>query len=81
MNYICSVEKPLGSLTFMRIWHDNSGRGKQKSWFLDQVQITDLQTGDRYILTVKEETIDLKKKLAIISKIIYGKAGRPRHIF
>ncbi|OWF47600.1 Polycystic kidney disease and receptor for egg jelly-related protein [Mizuhopecten yessoensis] len=48
MNYILSVESCLGPLNFMRIWHDNKGKGKMRSWYLDQVQITDLQTGDRY---------------------------------
>ncbi|XP_069123478.1 uncharacterized protein [Argopecten irradians] len=48
MNYILSVESCLGSLNFLRIWHDNTGKGKMRSWYLDQVQVTDLQTGDRY---------------------------------
>ena len=43
-----SVESCLGPLTYLRIWHDNSGKGKNKGWYLDQVQITDLQTGDRW---------------------------------
>lgn len=48
-NYILSVEGALGGLTFMRIWHDNSGKGKNKSWYLDQIQVTDLQTGEKYV--------------------------------
>ncbi|XP_060067156.1 uncharacterized protein LOC132547416 [Ylistrum balloti] len=48
MNYILSVENCLGSLNFLRIWHDNTGKGKMRSWYLDQIQVTDLQTGDRY---------------------------------
>ena len=47
MNYICSVENKLGPLNFCRIWHDNSGNGKSRSWFLDQIECTDLQTGER----------------------------------
>ena len=46
-NYVMSVEKPLGALTYLRIWHDNAGNGKKKGWFLDRVQLTDLQTGDK----------------------------------
>jgi len=46
-NYILSVESNLGPLTFLRIWHDNEGAGKKKGWFLDQIQVTDLQTGER----------------------------------
>ena len=47
MNYILSVEKKLGPLSFCRVWHDNSGAGKTRSWFLDQIEVTDLQTGER----------------------------------
>ena len=49
MNYICSVENKLGPLNFCRIWHDNSGTGKSRSWFLDQIECTDLQTGERSV--------------------------------
>jgi len=47
MNFILSTESCLGPLTFLRIWHDNAGRGKLKGWFLDQIQVTDLQTGEK----------------------------------
>lgn len=46
------MENCLGPLTYLRIWHDNSGKGKHKSWYLDQVQVTDLQTGDRFFFLV-----------------------------
>jgi hypothetical protein len=35
--------RPLGELTFLRIWHDNSGPGDYASWFLGAV------TGDAEI--------------------------------
>ena len=44
--YVLGVSGPLGPLTFLRVWHDNSGKGKHASWFLDKVVITDLQTND-----------------------------------
>ncbi|ESN99579.1 hypothetical protein HELRODRAFT_125123, partial [Helobdella robusta] len=47
-NYVLSVEKCLGPLTFLRIWHDNSGKGSKKGWFLDQIEFTDVQTGERF---------------------------------
>lgn len=28
----------------MRVWHDNSGKGKFGSWFLNYIVIKDLQT-------------------------------------
>ncbi|XP_063443914.1 polycystin-1-like protein 2 [Mytilus trossulus] len=48
LNYILSVERCLGPLSFLRIWHDNSGKGKMRSWKLDQIQVSDIQTGERY---------------------------------
>ena len=45
-NYILSTEGSMGPLAFLRIWHDNTGNGKKRSWFLDQVQVKDLQTGE-----------------------------------
>jgi polycystin 1L2 len=46
-NFICGVEEPLGPLTYLRIWHDNSGNGKHKSWYLNVVDIVDLQTDEK----------------------------------
>jgi len=42
MNFIMSTEGCLGPLTFLRIWHDNSGHGKLKGWFLDQTKAQEL---------------------------------------
>jgi len=46
--FMMSTEKSLGDLTFMKIWHDNSGKGSFSSWYLDHIVITDLQTRQRY---------------------------------
>jgi hypothetical protein len=46
-NFIMSVEEPLGSLTYLRIWHDNSGKGSTKSWYLNLVDVVDLQTNEK----------------------------------
>lgn len=43
-----SFIRPLGRLNYLRIWHDNSGKGKFKSWYLNFVLIRDVQTGARY---------------------------------
>ena len=42
-----AVPKSLGSLTNLRIWHDNSGKGSSSSWFLKYVIIRDLQTMEK----------------------------------
>lgn len=36
-----------GNLDYLRIWHDNSGPGAMKSWFLNKVIIDDLQNKTR----------------------------------
>lgn len=40
--------RPLGPLTYLRIWHDNSGKGPNASWYLSFVVFRDVQTGDKY---------------------------------
>ena len=42
-----STECPLGELSYIKIWHDNSGKDSQASWYLDHISITDLQTKNR----------------------------------
>jgi ankyrin repeat protein len=35
-------------LTFLKIWHDNSGKGDKASWFLNQIIVHDLQTKEKF---------------------------------
>ncbi len=42
-----SVESPLGSLLYLRVWHDNSGEKEKASWFLNMINVLDLQTGEK----------------------------------
>ncbi|XP_066985426.1 LOW QUALITY PROTEIN: polycystin-1-like protein 2 [Macrobrachium rosenbergii] len=46
--FILAVSRPLGSLQFLRIWHDNSGKGPNASWFLSYIVFRDVQTGEKY---------------------------------
>ena len=46
-SFVMTTRKSLGSLQFLRIWHDNTGVGVFASWFLGAVIIRDLQTGAR----------------------------------
>ena len=39
-----STTAPLGELTYFRLWHDNSGKWSNKSWYLDKVIVEDIQT-------------------------------------
>jgi polycystin 1L2 len=38
----------------MRIWHDNSGKGKFGSWYLNYVLIRDIQTREKYYFIVNQ---------------------------
>jgi len=38
----------LGNLLYMRIWHDNSGKGDNASWFLKYIIVHDLQTREKF---------------------------------
>ena len=52
--------RPLGSLTAVKIWHDNSGKtGNEASWYLKHVIIHDLQTREKsYFICEKWLAID-----------------------
>ena len=40
--------RPLGKLSYMRIWHDNSGKGYNASWYLKYIVVNDPQTRQKY---------------------------------
>ncbi|CAF1479120.1 unnamed protein product, partial [Rotaria sordida] len=46
--FIMTVPKSLGLLNYIRIWHDNSGKGSSASWFLKYIIVTDLQTMEKF---------------------------------
>ena len=46
-NFVMSVESPLGPLLYLRIWHDNSGQKGKASWFLNMINVMNLQTGEK----------------------------------
>lgn len=46
--------RPLGPLNYMRIWHDNSGKGKFASWYLNYVLVRDIQTHEKYHFIVNQ---------------------------
>ena len=53
-SFVMTNKKSLGDLTYLRIWHDNSGRGPNASWFLKSVIIHDLQTRQMYYFICEE---------------------------
>ncbi|KAK0049118.1 polycystin-1 isoform X2, partial [Biomphalaria pfeifferi] len=42
--FLLALPECLGHINYMRVWHDNSGKGKFGSWFLNYIVIKDLQT-------------------------------------
>jgi hypothetical protein len=47
-SFIMAVNRPLGNLNFIKIWHDNSGQSDLASWFLKYVIVHDLQTREQF---------------------------------
>lgn len=47
--YVMTVQDSLGDLTFLNIWHDNSGKGGDASWNLIKVVVEDAHTGKRCV--------------------------------
>ena len=48
-NFVMTTDQSLGDPLILRIWHDNSGKGANASWFLDKVVVEDLATSDRSV--------------------------------
>lgn len=46
--FVLAVPQRLGSLNYLRIWHDNSGKGTARSWFLSYIVVKDVQTKERF---------------------------------
>ena len=45
-----TTEEDLGSLMYLRIWHDNSGRFSKASWYLQKIVVEDVENGEKYVL-------------------------------
>ncbi|XP_060067155.1 uncharacterized protein LOC132547415 [Ylistrum balloti] len=73
-NYVMSTQQWLGPLTYLRIWHDNKGKGKHQGWYLSKVVVSDLQTGQTYFfmcnrwLAVEEEDGMIDRMLPVAGK-------------
>ncbi|XP_041362675.1 uncharacterized protein LOC121378528 isoform X2 [Gigantopelta aegis] len=47
LHFIMAVPVSLGRLQCLRVWHDNSGNGNWASWYLNRMEVIDLQSGER----------------------------------
>jgi hypothetical protein len=49
-----SKTSSLGSLNFMKIWHDNSGYEDNASWFMKYIIVYDLETKDKFYFVCEQ---------------------------
>ncbi|VDI61169.1 Hypothetical predicted protein [Mytilus galloprovincialis] len=49
VHFLMSTPYPLGDLSYVYIWHDNSGEGESSSWYLTRVDVEDIQKRERFI--------------------------------
>ncbi|KAF2356143.1 PLAT/LH2 domain, partial [Trinorchestia longiramus] len=47
-HFVLTVPRCLGQLRYLRIWHDNSGRGNSASWLFSHMVVRDLQANVEY---------------------------------
>ena len=47
-HFSTQLSRSLGLLNYIRVWHDNSGKGASASWFLKYIIVRDLQTMQKF---------------------------------
>jgi polycystin 1L2 len=47
-SFVMAVKRPLGNLSWLRVWHDNTGSKDMASWFLKHVIVHDLQSREKF---------------------------------
>ncbi|XP_033737965.1 polycystic kidney disease protein 1-like 2 [Pecten maximus] len=47
-HFLMTTPHPLGEIDYVYIWHDNSGEGSKASWYLNRVDIEDIQDKQKY---------------------------------
>ncbi|XP_077864172.1 polycystin-1-like protein 2 [Saccoglossus kowalevskii] len=73
-HFVLATPRSLGPLTYLRIWHDDSGKGEHGSWYLSRIMISDLQTGEKFYflndkwLAVEYEDGMIDRVLPVASK-------------
>ncbi len=66
---IFGTSSPLGTLNYLRIWHDNSGKRSYASWFLKFVIVHDLQTRAKYYF-ICEKWLALDRDEGVVDRIL-----------
>nr|AKN21726.1 PKD1L-3 [Schmidtea mediterranea] len=52
--FLLAVPRSLGAMQFIRLWHDNSGKGTNASWYCNCLGIIDLQTKEKFNFLVNK---------------------------
>lgn len=70
-----SVESQLGPLLYLRVWHDNSGYKSKASWYLNMINVMDLQTGEKsYFLC--DNWLAVEKGDGLVDRVIPLASGK-----
>ncbi|XP_038048999.1 polycystin-1-like [Patiria miniata] len=68
-HFLMGVASPLGPLSYIKLWHDNTGPGQLASWYLSQVSILDLQNGKQYFF-VCDRWLAVEKDDGAIERVL-----------
>jgi hypothetical protein len=69
-SFVYLSERPLGNLTYLRVWHDNMGKGPRKaSWYLKYAIVHDLQTREKNYF-ICEKWLALDKEDGSIDRLL-----------
>ncbi|XP_070577717.1 uncharacterized protein [Ptychodera flava] len=77
--FLMAVPECLGDLYSIHIWHDNSGKGRNASWYLSRVIVADVQTRDCFHflcerwLAVEEDDCQVQRILPVASSVDLAK--------
>ncbi|XP_068213289.1 polycystin-1-like [Palaemon carinicauda] len=67
--FVMAIPRPLGHLEYIRVWHDNSGKGPNASWYLNYMVFRDVQTGLKYEF-IANQWFALEKEDGMIERVL-----------
>jgi hypothetical protein len=68
-SFVMAVRRPLGNLSHLRVWHDNSAKGDMASWFLKCIIVHDLQTREKFYF-ICEKWLAVEKGDGAIERVL-----------
>lgn len=66
-SFVMAVPSSLGSLSHIRVWHDNGG--KSPSWFFSRLQVIDMQTFNKYYF-ILDRWLAVDEEDGIIDRLV-----------